>query len=124
MGQYISTFAGVKLTNVWQEETTRSNGLLKQIVQTAFENTKLLNMYIAPCPKTSCQILHDKMTSCFGKSRWEKAMLANTKPQKWKKEEIERWLRGERDQIQFTDVKFERWQVLGFGKGRRRPDVS
>ena len=34
-------------------------------------------------------------------------MLANKKPQKRKKEESER-LRGERDQITFIDLKFER----------------
>ena len=25
-------------------------------------------------------------------------------------------LRGERDQIKFIDVRFERWQLVGFGK--------
>ena len=35
-------------------------------------------------------------------------MVAYTKPQQWKKEESER-LRGEKDQIQFIDHRFERW---------------
>ena len=49
-------------------------------------------------------------------------MVAYTKPQQRKKEEIER-LRGERDQIKFTDLRFERWHVVGIRKGRRRQDV-
>ena len=48
--------------------------------------------------------------------------MAYTKPQQWNKEESER-LRGERDQIKFIDLKFERWQVVAFGKGRRSQDV-
>ena len=36
-------------------------------------------------------------------------MVAYTRPQQGKKEESER-LRGERDQIKFTDLRFERWQ--------------
>ena len=35
-------------------------------------------------------------------------MVANTKHQKWKKEEIKR-LGGDRDQIKFIDLRFERW---------------
>ena len=35
-------------------------------------------------------------------------MVAYTKPQKGKKEES-KGLRGERDQIKFTDLRFERW---------------
>ena len=38
------------------------------------------------------------------------------------KEEGER-LRGERDQIKFVDLRFERWQVVRFRKARRRQDV-
>ena len=49
-------------------------------------------------------------------------MVAYTKPQKWRKEESER-LRGERDQIKSLDLRFKRWQVVGFRKGRRRQDV-
>ena len=45
---------------------------------------------------------------CLGK-----AMVAYTKPQQWKKEESER-LRGERDQIKFIDIGFERWKVVRF----------
>ena len=40
-------------------------------------------------------------------------------PQKWKKEESER-LRGERDQIKFIDLGFERWQVVRFRNARRQ----
>ena len=36
-----------------------------------------------------------------------------TKSQQRKKEESER-LRGGRDQIKFIDLRFERWQVVGF----------
>ena len=42
-------------------------------------------------------------------------MVAYTKPQQWKKEES-RWLRGERDQIKFVDLRFERWQVIGLNE--------
>ena len=44
-------------------------------------------------------------------------MVAYTKPQQRKKEEIEQ-LRGARDQIKFIELRFEMWQVVGFGKGR------
>ena len=40
-------------------------------------------------------------------------------PQQRKKEESER-LRGERDQIKFIDLGFERWQVVRFRKARGR----
>ena len=49
-------------------------------------------------------------------------MAAYTKPQQWKKEESER-LRGERDQMKFIDLGFERWQVVRFWKARGRQDV-
>ena len=49
-------------------------------------------------------------------------MVAYTKPQQRKKEES-RQLRGERDKIKFIDHRFERWQVVGLRKGRRRQDV-
>ena len=42
-------------------------------------------------------------------------MVAYTKPQQRKKAESER-LRGERDQIKFTDLRFERWQVVGLSE--------
>ena len=45
-----------------------------------------------------------------------------SRPQKWKKEESER-LRGERDQIKFIELSFERWQVVRFRKARGRQDV-
>ena len=46
-------------------------------------------------------------------------MVAYTKSQRWKKEESVR-LRGGRDQIKFIDLRLERWQVAGFGKGRKK----
>ena len=49
-------------------------------------------------------------------------MVAYTKPQQRKKEETE-MLRGERDQIKFIDLRFERWQVVGFRKARKRQEV-
>ena len=42
-------------------------------------------------------------------------MVAYTKPQQRKKGESEK-LRGERDQIRFIDLRFERWQVVGFSE--------
>ena len=48
-----------------------------------------------------------------------KAMVAYTKLQQWKKQESER-LGEEEDQIKFIHFRFERWQVVGFEKGRRR----
>ena len=49
-------------------------------------------------------------------------MVAYTKPQQRKKEESER-LRGERDQIKFTDLRFERWQAVRLRQASRRQDV-
>ena len=49
-------------------------------------------------------------------------MVAYTRPQQRKKEEIE-MLRGERDQIKFIYLRFERWQVVIFRKARGRQDV-
>ena len=49
-------------------------------------------------------------------------MVAYTKPQHRKKEESEQ-LRGQRDQIKFIYIRFERWQVVGLKKARRRQDV-
>ena len=48
-------------------------------------------------------------------------MVAYTMPQQRKKES-ER-LKGERDQIKFIDLRFERWQVVGLRKARGRQDV-
>ena len=42
-------------------------------------------------------------------------MATYTKPHQRKKEESER-LRGERDQIKFINLRFERWQVVRFRK--------
>ena len=49
-------------------------------------------------------------------------MVACTIPQQCKEEESER-LRGERDQIEFIDPRFERWQILRSRKARRRQGV-
>ena len=49
-------------------------------------------------------------------------MVAYTKPQQRKKEGSKK-LRGERDQIKFIDLRFEKWQVVRFRKARRRPKV-
>ena len=42
--------------------------------------------------------------------------------QQWKKEKSER-LREQGDKIKFIDIKFERLQVVPFGKERRRQDA-
>ena len=49
-------------------------------------------------------------------------MVAYAQPRQRKIEESER-LRGERDQIKFIDLRFERWQVVRFRKARGRQDV-
>ena len=49
-------------------------------------------------------------------------MVDYTKSQQWKKEKREN-LTGEGHNIKFIDLRFERGQVVGFGKGRRRQDV-
>ena len=49
-------------------------------------------------------------------------MATNTKLQQRKKEDSER-LRGERDQIEFIDLRFERWQIVRFKKARQRQNV-
>ena len=49
-------------------------------------------------------------------------MVAYTKPQHRKKDESGQ-LRGEIDNIKLIDLRFERWQVLGLRKARRRQDV-
>ena len=58
----------------------------------------------------------------FSELCWGKAMLAYTMPQQRKKEESER-LRGERYQIKFIDLGYERWQVVRFRKARGRQDI-
>ena len=50
-------------------------------------------------------------------------MVAYTMPQQRKKKERSERLRGERDQIKFIDLGFERWQVARFRKARGRQDV-
>ena len=49
--------------------------------------------------------------------------MAYTMPQQRNKEESEK-LRGERDQIKFIEIGFDRWQVVRFMKARRRQEVS
>ena len=49
-------------------------------------------------------------------------MVTYTKPQQGEKEERERQ-RGEKDQIKFIDLRFERWQVEGLRKARRRQNI-
>ena len=46
-------------------------------------------------------------------------MAAYKKPQQWKKEGSER-LRGEGDQIKLIDLRFKKWQIVGFKKARKR----
>ena len=43
-------------------------------------------------------------------------------PSSGRKKKVER-LRGEGDNIQFIDPRFEKRQVVGFGQGIRRQDV-
>ena len=54
----------------------------------------------------------------FSELCWGKAVEAYTMPQQRKKKERIERLRGERDQIKFIDLGFERWQVLRFRKAR------
>ena len=49
-------------------------------------------------------------------------MVTYTEPQQRKKEESKK-LRGEKDKTKFIDLRFERWQVVGLRKARRRQDV-
>ena len=49
-------------------------------------------------------------------------MATYAKLQQWKEAESER-LGGERGQIMFIGLRFERWQVVGLRKARRRLDV-
>ena len=49
-------------------------------------------------------------------------MVAYRKPQEREKEES-KWLRGERGQIRFIVLRFERWQAIRFRKARSKQDV-
>ena len=40
-----------------------------------------------------------------------------------KDEKESEWLGGEKDQIKFIDLEFERWQVVRFRKARGRQEV-
>ena len=59
----------------------------------------------------------------FSELCWGKAVVAYTMPQQRKKKERSERLRGERDQIKFIYLGFERWQVVRFRKARGRQDV-
>ena len=48
--------------------------------------------------------------------------MAYTKSQQRKKEESEQ-LRGEGDKVKFFDLRFERGQVVGLRKARRKQNV-
>ena len=50
-------------------------------------------------------------------------MTIYAKPRQWKKEDIER-LRGERAKIKFIDLRFERWQAVGFRKASRKQSLT
>ena len=67
----------------------------------------------------TCRVPVARITRFFSALCRGKTIVAYTKPQLWKKEESKR-LRGERDQIMFIDLRFERWQVVRFRKGRRQ----
>ena len=49
-------------------------------------------------------------------------MVAYTKPKQKKKGES-KWPKGERDQIKFVDLRFERGQAARFRKARKKQDV-
>ena len=49
-------------------------------------------------------------------------MMAYTRPEKCRKEKNERLRKGG-DHIKFIYISFERWQVVGLRKARRRQDV-
>ena len=49
-------------------------------------------------------------------------MVAYAKPQNRRKEESEQ-RRGWRDKVKFIDLRFERWQVVGLRKARKKQDV-
>ena len=48
--------------------------------------------------------------------------MAYTKPQQRQKDESER-IRGEKDQINVTGLRFERWYVVRFRKARTRQEA-
>ena len=64
----------------------------------------------------------DHLSRLWGWRCWGQAMVTYTIPKQRKKEESER-LGGERDQIKFIDVGFERWQAVRYRKARRKQDV-
>ena len=60
-----------------------------------------------------------RFKAIFSELSLRKAMVAYKKLQQRKKEESER-LRGERGQMKFIDLGFERWRVVRFRKARRQ----
>ena len=66
------------------------------------------------------QPLKKRAKDFFSRLCCGKAMVAYKKLQQRKKESERP--RGERDKIKYIDCIFERWQVAGFRKARRRQD--
>ena len=68
----------------------------------------------------------DNIITCLGRFQYKDSCCyyhyCYNKGRKKKEKESER-LTGERDKIKFIDLRFERWQVAGFRKARRRQDV-
>ena len=56
---------------------------------------------------------------CVGERPWWPVQ----NPDSGRKKNVRAKLRGEGDNIKFIDLRFERGQVVGFGKGRRGQDV-
>ena len=54
------------------------------------------------------ELLEDFITF-FSQLFWRKAMVAYTNLQQRRKKEESKILRGERDQIKFIDLRFDRW---------------
>ena len=67
----------------------------------------------------TCLLVLEGGSFFYSELCWGKAMVVYTKPQQRKKEESER-LTGERDQIKFIDLGFERRRLVAFRKGSRR----
>ena len=81
------------------------------------------NSYFNRTLSDSSNLLSENFMLFFSELCYGKTMVAYTKPQQWKREENER-LRGEGDQTKLISLRFERWQVAGFRKARRRQDAS
>ena len=81
---------------------------------------RIMQVPMHPCCHSCCLLIF-RRANFFSELYWGKVM-AYTMPQQRKQEESEK-LRGERDQIKFIDLGFERWQVVRFRKARGRQDV-